>query len=155
VFAEAAREVTERHTEWDSPHCFEILVWDGAKLFCRSYACIMPDWDPADYPALMIRLAREDFEKHPGAPAYAYLLQVEGVSATGDEAAFAWCMDIHGRAWCAKKTRSEPGRISESFFAPGTAPSRAPMNATLLAVAQAAGVLGHGLAVTLPGGGSN
>lgn len=34
VFAAAARNAIERHDEWDSPHSFETLHWDGCASSC-------------------------------------------------------------------------------------------------------------------------
>jgi hypothetical protein len=96
VFAAAARLAIERHDEWDSPHAFETLHWDGVKLTTMTYACIMPDVDPPDYPKLMARLAREELEKRPDDPAYGYLVQAEGFKVvtpapgTREAEAFDW-----------------------------------------------------------------
>lgn len=181
VFAAAARRaVEELHTEWDSPHSFQILCWDGANLNCRTYACLMPDIDPPKYPAMMTGLAREDHEKHPGEPAYAYLLQIEcfGVTAplpgaTKDEivqynvdrmgrtfhqradaveSCTAWVADIHGRLWTASKTRDKPSQINEAFYPPGKLPVGGQMINGLLAVAQATGTLSYGLPMPFSAG---
>jgi hypothetical protein len=57
VFAAAVREAIDAHDEWDAPHAFETLHWDGEKLTVLTYACIMPDMDPVSYPAVMTGLA--------------------------------------------------------------------------------------------------
>lgn len=172
VFAAAARKAIEDHDEWDSPHCFQTLHWDGERLTCRTYVCIMPDVDPVKYPALMAKAAREELEKHPDEAAYAYLLQIEsfGVTEPGPDASEAereqyerdrigrtfhergdaiescdvWVADIHGRLRSAAKTRTEPDRIHEHFYQPGRTPG-GPFIRGLLRVAYATGMLGHGL----------
>jgi len=173
VFAKAARDQLAQHDAWDSPHAFITLHWDGTSLNGRTYACIMPDIDPPDYPACMSKIAREQFEKDPADPAYAYLLQIEGFGipepgkdATGAErdqynrdrlgrtfhqradaveCALAWVADIHGRVWSAEKIRGrEDEGIREQYHAPGQTPG-GHMIRGLLAVAYATGVMGHSL----------
>lgn len=173
AFAAAARHAIERHDEWDSPHSFETLHWDGEKLTTMTYACIMTD--VTDYAKVMIGLAKEEIGKHPDDPAYGYLLQTESHRATkpGPEASAAereqydrdlrertfhkrpdavevcsaWVADIHGRLWFAEKERDNPGHVREVFYRPGaTLPAfGGPVIDALLAVAQATGVLCHGL----------
>jgi hypothetical protein len=174
MFAAAARRaVEELHTEWDSPHNFQTLHWDGEKLHCRTYACIMLDVNPPDYPAYMVGLARTQHEKDPGDPAYAYLLQIEcfGVTEPGPdatkadrerynaarlgrtfhklpeatEACTAWVADIHGRLWAATKTRDKPGEIQEKFYPAGKVTVGGHLIDGLIAVAQATGISYHGL----------
>lgn len=173
VFAAAARLAIERHDEWDAPHAFETLHWDGAKLTTMTYACIMQDMPPARYPQVMAGLAREELEKHPVDPAYGYLLQVEsfGVSEPGPGASEAereqyerdrigrtfherpdavevcqsWAVDVHGRLWAATKRRGdESGYIHEVFYQPGRAPGGHLIRA-LLDVAYATGMTAWGL----------
>lgn len=171
-FAAAARAAIEAHTEWDAPHAFVTLHWDGASLATRTYACIMADINPADYPKMMAGMALEELSKDPADPAYAYLLQAEffGVTEPGPDAteadreqfdrdrlgrtfhqrpdaiecATAWVADVHGRVWNAGHTRKDPGLISEKFYPPGRAPSGHFVQG-LLAVAYTTGVLAHGL----------
>lgn len=173
MFAAAARAEIDRHDEWDSPHCFQTLHLDGDQLTVRTYACIMPDVNPPDYPRLMAKIAREQHEKHPDDPAYAYLLEVEGfgVAEPGPEASAAelaayhaarkgrtfhlmpeaiecctvWVADIHGRLWSAQKTRDDPGTVRETFWRPGAVRPGGQMIDGLLAVAMTTGVLCHGL----------
>jgi hypothetical protein len=77
--------------------------------------------------------------------AYAYLFQIESVAkADMPEAAIAWCADIHGRAWCATKVR-DTGHVEVKYFPLGAVPPGARMVDALLAVAQATGVIAHGL----------
>lgn len=172
MFAAAARKAIEDGHEWDSPHCFQTLHWDGEKLSPRTCACIMPDVHPAGYPALMDKLAREELEKHPDEPAYAYLLQIEahGVIVPGPDAAeaereqyrrdrlgrsfhqradavesaMAWVADVHGRVWSAAKPRRGPVVITERFYPPGKVPGGQAV-AGLLSVAYATGVTAYGL----------
>jgi hypothetical protein len=175
AFAAAARHAAERHDEWDAPHSFETLHWDGAKLTTMTYACIMQDMPPAKYPQVMMGLAREELEKHPDDPAYGYLLQVESFGmrepGPGDTAAYreryddarrnrtfrlqpdarevctAWAADIHGRLWFAQKDRGDPpGQVAEAFYRPGSPrmPGGTAIRA-LLAVAEATGILCHGI----------
>jgi hypothetical protein len=175
AFAAAARHAVERHAEWDSPHAFETLHWDGEKLTTMTYACIMPDVDPVKYPAYMTRLAREELDRHPDDPAYGYLLQVESfgmrVPGPGDTAAYreryedarrnrtfhlqpdarevctAWAADIHGRLWFAQKGRGDPpGQVTEAFYrADAARRPGGPAIGALLAVAEATGMRCHGL----------
>lgn len=174
LFAAAVRQAVEMHDEWDSPHCFQTLTWTGEKLAVRTYATIMPDIDPPQYPKLMAGIAADELDKYPGEPAYGFLLQIEsfGVAAPGPDASEefreqfekdrigrtvyqrddavescdAWAVDIHGRLWSAAKTRNEPDQVTEAFYQPDS-PLRpgGPFIRALLAVAYATGVLGHGL----------
>ena len=172
VFADFTRQTIEAHDEWDSPHCFITLHWDGEQVSVGTYASIMLDINPADYPAYMISLAREEHEKNPDDPAYAYLLQAEFFGATepgpdaseaeraqfqrdrlgrtfhqrddAEEIATAWCADVHGRLWAATKRRSQPGVVHETFYAPGKAPG-GQMIRGLLAVAYSTGMMAYGL----------
>ena len=66
--AAETRRAVEMHDEWDSLHCFLTLHWDGEKLTCGTYAAIDPGIEPAGYPALMAKLAREAHEGHPDEP---------------------------------------------------------------------------------------
>ena len=171
AFAKAAREAIECHDEWDSPHCFQALHWDGTDLSCRTYVCIMPDIHPEQYPALMAKAAREELEKHPDDPACGYLLQIEsfGLAEPGKDASeaereayeraritrtfskhpdavetvIAWAADIHGRLWSAGRIRGKDS-ISETFCPPGKAPG-GHMISGLLAVAYTTGTLAWGL----------
>ncbi len=171
--AAETRRAVEMHDEWDSLHCFLTLHWDGEKLTCGTYAAIDPGIEPADYPALMAKLAREAHEGHPDKPpAFAYLLQIEafGVKAPGADATAeerrqfdadrrgrtfharddavevcqAWCADIYGRLWSATKARGDDEGISEKFYPPGKAPG-GQMISGLRAVAATTGVVAHGL----------
>lgn len=172
VFAAAARNAIERHDEWDSPHSFETLHWDGEKLRTMTYCCIMPDVNPPDYPAYMTRAAREEIGEHPDDPAYGYLLQVEsfGMADPGPgasdaerarfnaarkgrtfheqpdavETCTAWAADVHGRLWAASKVRNDPGVIHERFYQPGRTPGGHLIRA-LLDVAYATGMSAWGL----------
>jgi hypothetical protein len=172
VFAAATRKAIEVHDEWDAPHWFQTLHWDGTALTCRTCACIMPDIDPLGYPKVMAGIAREELEKYPDDPAYGYLLQIEGFGVTQPpagaaeaereqfdrdrigrtfherpdavEAAYAYAADIHGRVWCATHTRADPDRIDEAFYPPGRTPA-GQMIRGLIAVAYGTGVIGHGL----------
>lgn len=171
-FAAAARHAIEDHTEWDAAHAFITFRWDGAKLSAGTYACIMPDIEPDDYPQLMAGLALEELQKDPGDPAYAYLLQTEGygVKPPGPDAtdkerlqyradrrqrrfhqrpdaveiATAILADVHGRLWQASHTRSDPGVIAEKFYEPGDYPG-GQLTIGLLAVARATGFIAYGL----------
>jgi hypothetical protein len=179
VFAAAARAEVDRHDRWDAPNSFQTLHLDGDSLVCRTYACIMPDINPPDYPALMAKLAIERHDKDPRDPAYAYLLQLEGwgLGEPGPEASAAelaayhaarvgrtfhempgavetcsvWVADIHGRLWSAVKTRKHPDHVDEAFYRPGKAPG-GQMITGLLAVAHATGIRYHGMpGVAAPG----
>jgi hypothetical protein len=61
------------------------------------------------------------------------------------ETCTAWVADIHGRLWAATKTRDHPDEVHESFYRPGKAPG-GPLITGLLAVAEAAGIMWHGMA---------
>jgi hypothetical protein len=179
VFAAAARREVETHDEWDSPHCFQTLHLDDGNLVCRTFACIMPDINPPDYPRMMAKMAAEQHDRDPRDPAYAYLLQIEafGMTEPGPEASaadlaryhaarkgrtfheqpeavescIAWVADIHGRLWSAAKTRDHPDEVHESFYRPGKAPG-GHMIRGLLAVAETAGIRYHGMAgIPVPG----
>ena len=173
VLAAYTRQAIEIHDEWDSPHSFQTLHWDGEKIACRTYACIMPDISPAQYPKVMAGIAAEQREKAPDDPAYAYLLQIESFGMTepgpdaGEaerdryhrarlgrtfheqpdavEAAVAWCADIHGRLWSAEKTRGRPGEITEHFYPPHARRVGGQMIDGLIAVAYATGMADYGL----------
>ena len=60
-----ARAAIEAHTEWDAPHAFVTLHWDGANLTTPAYACIMAGIKPADYPKMMAGMALEELAKTP------------------------------------------------------------------------------------------
>lgn len=175
VFAAATRKAVEDHSEWDSPHVFITLHWDGEKLTYGTYACIMPDWHSDKYPALMIKLAGERSREFPDDPAYAYLLQIESfgvtmpvrekMSATEQmqfdadrlgrafhkrpdavEACTAWCADVHGRLWEASKIRGGDESVSEHFYPPtADRPVAGQFIAGLLSVAYTTGMMYHGL----------
>lgn len=147
VFADYARKILQDHYEWDSPHKFLSLHWDGEKLTCGSYVCIATDVRDDQYPVMMLRTARETIERQPGSPPYGYLIQIEAFAATKPgpdapeeehrrfeadrtghkihkrpdaiESSVVWCADIHGRLWTAAKTRENPHVIEESFYPPG------------------------------------
>lgn len=166
------RRALESHDTWDSPHCFMTLHWDGTSVHVGTYAAILPDVAPPDYPVHMARLAYEELERDPGDPACAYLLQIEAHSLRppsadageaelnrfhtarltrtfyrqpdAEEAAIAWCADVHGRMWSATKYRSDPARIEEVFYSPGRTPG-GQLITGLLAVAYATGTRAHGL----------
>jgi hypothetical protein len=174
VFAAAARrQVEEFHDEWDAPHTFITLhLTEDGQVAPWTFGCILTDIDPGDYTRVMSSLALEELKRDRAHPAYAYLLQVEawGVikpepgASEAERAAFdaaarnrtfhalpgavenctAWVADIHGRLWSATKTRKDPQTICEHFYRPGKAPE-GPLIAGLLAVAQATGVMCHGL----------
>jgi hypothetical protein len=174
VFAAFTRKAIEDHGEWASPHCFMTLHAEDGQLHCRTYAAIMPDISPPDYPSLMFRLAGEELEKHRDDPACAYLLQIEAFGVTGPgkgateaereqyardrlgrtfherpdavESAVAWCADVHGRLWSAAKIRGREDKgISESFYQPGRAAIGGRMVKGLLSVAYATGMKAWGL----------
>lgn len=172
IFAAETRRTIEMHDEWDSPHCFVTLHWDGEKVSAGTYACIMPDIHPDEYPEIMIKAAAKEYEQRPDDPAYAYLLQIEafGVVQPGPDAsaaelaqfhndrfdrtfhkrpdaveiATAYCADVHGRVWAATKRRSKPSEINEEFYAPGKAPGGQMMKG-LLTVAYGTGMMAYGL----------
>lgn len=172
-FAAVTRDFIEDHSEWDAPHRFVILYRDGDEVAVGSYAVIMPDVHPDQYPGLMARAADDWRESHPDKPAYAYLLQIEAHSVTEPgpdaseaernqfqadrlgrtfhtrpdavETAVAWCADVHGRMWTAAKVRSQEDQIQEEFYQPGRSPLGGQMIRGLLAVAYATGIRDHGL----------
>jgi hypothetical protein len=171
AFAGYARQVLEDHDEWDSPHAFMTLHWDGEKLTCGAYVCIMPDVHPDRYPAMMLETARESLRQNPGSPPYGYLLQCEAFAAAepgpdatdGErrlweadrvgrtlherpdavESAVVYCADIHGRLWTAVKPRKDPGAISESFYPPGQTAVGGQFIRGLLGVCDLTAVAGH------------
>jgi len=139
----------------------------------------MTDINPTDYSRMMTAMTLEQHRQHPEDPAYAFLLQVEGFGLTepgpeasaADLAAYhqarrgrtfhlmpgavetcsAWVADIHGRLWSAAKTRQDPGTIHEMFYRPGKAPG-GQMITGLLAVAEATGIMYHGMPGARPPG---
>ncbi len=171
AFAAITRKIIADHDEWDSPHHFVTLHWEDGELRCGTWAVIMPDIHPAQYPKVMAKIARECHEKDPDHPPYGYLLQFEsyGVAEPGPEASDeereqfrrdrlgrtfhqradavemvgAWCADIHGRVWSAARRRGED-KIHEKFYQPGRAPG-GQMIEGLLAVAYATGMTAWGL----------
>jgi hypothetical protein len=173
VFAAEARRIIEEHSEWDAPHAFITFRQDDAKLVAGTYTCIMPDINPADYPQMMAGIARKELDEHPDWEPVAYLLQIEayGVIEPGKDAsaeermrfqadrlgrtfhqradvyevACAYLADVHGRLWTAGKRRDHEGEISENFYPPGPRQPGGQMVKGLLAVAQATGMVVHGL----------
>lgn len=171
AFAAMTRKIVADHDEWDSPHHFVTLHWEDGELRPGTWAMIMPDIHPAQYPELMAKLALEAHEKDPDRPAYGYLLQIEsfGVTEPGPgaseeerdqfnrdrlgrnfhnradavEVAGAWCADIHGRLWAAARRRGDE-EITERFYQPGRAPGGQLIEG-LLAVAYATGMTAWGL----------
>jgi hypothetical protein len=176
ALAAITREIIERHDDWDSVHQFVTWHWDGERLAPGTVVIIDPAMDPLDYPRIMAKIVREQRDKGPEHPPYAFLLQIEafgmtepGPDATEQErAAFraarrgrtfhempeaiesclAYCADVHGRLWTAGKRRDKDG-ITEAFYPPGKGLS-GQMVAGLLAVAYATGMVDYGL----PGPGS-
>src|ERR1700677_1640749 len=82
IMAAKTRELIERHGEWDSLHTFATLHWDDGQLRFGTVALIDPHIDPGQYPELMRKLAADQFSKHPDAPPYPYLLQIEAFGCT-------------------------------------------------------------------------
>ena len=178
IMAAKTRELIERHNEWDSLHTFATLHWDGKELRFGTVALIDPGITPDDYPKLMIKMARKEFEESPDDPAYAYLLQIEAFGVTGPgkdatteeraqfdadrlgrtfheradavEIATAYCADIHGRFWAATKVRGKGDGIEEHFYPPGKELGGQFIRA-LYAVAAATGALAHGLRPNMQG----
>lgn len=174
ALADATRRITEEHTDWDSPHQFITLHWDGKQISHGTFAVITPDVHPTIYPSVMAKIAREELEGERRDSVYAYALQIEGwgvvepkpdaslderVQFEADrlgrkfatrpdavEIATTWCADVHGRAWAATKRRTHPGLVEEEFWAPDTTPRPGGRMVTgLLDIAHLAGVLVHGL----------
>jgi hypothetical protein len=173
VFAAEARRILESHTEWDSPHTFITFYENGGRLAAGTYACIMPDIDPGDYPVTMMQVARKELDEFPDRAPVAYLLQIEGFGviepakdASAEarlqfqadragrtfhqrpdayEFAGAWVADVHGRLWQATKRRDHEGEIEVKFHPPGPSQPTGQMIRGLLAVAQATGTVVHGL----------
>jgi hypothetical protein len=135
------RVIAEMHSEWDAPHQFMTLHWDGTEITAGTLACITPDVPPADYQNVMMRIALEELTGRPCRPC-AYLLQIEAYTTTvtadataaeraqayadhaaetihlrGDarEVAVAYCADVTGQLWMALKDRAVPGVVEERF----------------------------------------
>lgn len=158
-FAAAVREALEDHTDWDSPHHFTTLHWDGERLTPYTVVVIMQDIDAAEYPAHMAAIAAEELREHPGDPAYAYLLQFEAFGMPDGlgtherpfreqpeaiECAVAYCADIHGRLWTAGQQRGESA-IAVNFYPPGPRQPTGRAIHALLTVAEATGHRAYGL----------
>lgn len=171
VFADVTRRITAEHTDWDSPHQFFTLHWDGEKVSFGTLAVITPGIHPTAYPALMAKIAKDELDEERGDTVYAYALQIEGwgVVAPGPEAteterqrfhadrvgrtfhqrddatefATTWCADVHGRTWSAAKRRTRPDDIEVNFWAPGQASGQ--LVTGLLSIAQATGMVLYGL----------
>ena len=148
-FAAACRALIEAHDEWDSPHAFQTLRWDGGELAVGTHACVMPDIHPDRYPDLMRKIVTDEIRDRPGEPAYAFAIQIEGFGvrmppesvelSAAERARFradsigrtfhkrpdrveictAHLADIHGRMWTAGKYRGGDEAITEKFYAPG------------------------------------
>lgn len=149
--AETRRLVADLHTEWDAPHQFVTLHWDGQTISYGTVACIMADLHPTRYPQVMARMVLEQTQRRHLPPMCACALQIEcfGVTEPGPDAsaaeraqyqrdrvgrtfhqrpdavesAVAWCADPYGFLWSAAKTRRDPTKIVESFYQPGQAPA--------------------------------
>lgn len=148
--AETRRLVTDLHDEWDAPHQFVTLRWDGERISYGVVACLMLDIHPAQYPQIMAGFVREQSRRRDLPPMCACAVQVEshGVTEPGPDAsvaerlaydrdrvgrtfhqrpdaiesADAWCADSYGFLWSAAKRRDDPRTIIERFYKPGTAP---------------------------------
>ncbi|HMH89683.1 MAG TPA: hypothetical protein VK586_01230 [Streptosporangiaceae bacterium] len=144
----AAREAIERHDEWDVPHEFLTLHWDGSRVVPRLVAAILLDMPAPAIPGIMASMAAEQRDRGPGDLACGYLLRIEEFGVTlpaggfptaaererfqadrrnrtfhqrpdAVEAATAWVAAPNGRLWSATHTRDDPSRIMESAYAPG------------------------------------
>lgn len=180
IFAGVTRRITEAHEEWDSPHQFFTLHWDGEQLGFGTLAAIDPGIHPDAYADLMARIAREAMDGENAATLYGYALQIEAhlVVAPAPEAsaeerarfqvdrigrrfhqrpdavetALTYTADVHGRVWGALKRRGHDG-IEEVFYAPGERETHGQMVDALLAVATITGTAVHGLPMSNPFGG--
>jgi hypothetical protein len=173
MFAAEARRITEMHTDWDSPHQFITLHWDGERVSYGTVAMITTDVHPTMYPGVMAGIAREALTGEDRANLYAYALQIEGYAvvepgsdATEEERrrfladrvgrrfserqdaveiATTSCVDVHGRIWTATKRRDKP-EIDEKFWAPdATDAPRGHLAEGLLNVARITGAVLYGL----------
>lgn len=145
VIAEFLCDQLLARTEWDAPHEFVSLVWDGSKLGYATMAMISTDVHPRDYPRHMARLGREAvLAWDPERPLIGFMLIVEAyevvppVEPTPEEAArldrdrrerrfherldsveiaMAMCAGLDGRLWSATKRRPNPDDIAMEFWA--------------------------------------
>jgi hypothetical protein len=171
VMAAEARRIIELHDEWDRPHAFEILHWDGARVRCSTHMMILADVPARYYPRLMMEAVRKWHDEHPDYPPYAYLVQIEAFGVADPradageeerrvfeearrdrtfhehpdrhETVNAWCADIHGRLWAAMRVRGSD-EIHESYYAPGRAPGGGLIRG-VLACAAYTGAAAYGL----------
>lgn len=144
---ETRRLVEDLHTEWDAPHQFVTLHWDGERISYGTVACILTDIQPRQYPQLMAEFVREQTRRRDLPPMCACALQIEAFTAAGPgpdatpaeqaqfqrdrenhtfherpdatESAVAWCADTYGFLWSAAKTRANPTAIKECYYRPG------------------------------------
>jgi hypothetical protein len=116
------------HDEWNAPHTFRALSWNGAYLGTPVLAVIDPAIDPPDYPRALNEVVARSLSRnaadHSSAPIVAYTLQIEahGVELTPEQRAavdrhalrtlpeaieqcFVMTADLAGRAWTASKRR--------------------------------------------------
>jgi hypothetical protein len=172
ALAAITRKSIEMHT-WDTFSSFDILRWDAdrGELTPRVRWGIADDVKHSQYPPLMINAAAEYHAQNPDEPAYAYLFTYElnwvdipddtslaedarlaemlathtlGEHPDAREQVAAWCIDIHGRGWCATQFRDEPDVIEETFYRPGSIPRDPHLNG-MLAVAYGTGMTQYGL----------
>ena len=174
ALAAVTRQAIEVHDEWESPHSFQTLHWDGREIATGTYMRIMPDIYHHQYPGLMAQAAYEQQRERPDDPPCAYLLQVEAFGTVepgkdaseeerdryqrarlgrtfhelpgAQEVCAAYCADVHGRLWSAVKRRGNPGEISEHFYPPHSPrqPGGLVVNA-LLSIAYTTGTARYGL----------
>ncbi|MBF6301204.1 hypothetical protein IU459_27200 [Nocardia amamiensis] len=130
------------HDEWDSPHYFTALAWDGTRVFATMVTVIDPGVRPQDYPPVLLEVMSKHLadrlrDKPGAAPVVACMLQVETFGLrTGPggmipeeraalhrgelhmlphrtEAVIVMTADIAGRMWSAAKERGWDGGPDE------------------------------------------
>lgn len=171
LFADYARQLVERRTDWDGLHEFHTLVWDEEFLTPNAIALIDPGIDPDTYPKMMQELSYETIEKGVRPDGYALLVEAFAVDATernaqldadfaarrvkhrpdAFEVANAMVVDIRGRIWFASKRRDdEEGRITQWSASLGSERIGGQFPRALITIGCSTGVMVHGLPMPMP-----
>lgn len=168
AFADYARQLVERRTDWDGMHEFHSIAWDDEFLTPRTIALVDPAIDPDKYPRLMRELAFEAIHKGERPEAYALLFEAHAIGLDAQNAAdFAarrvhrrpdaievarvLLADVRGRLWSAEKRRGDDeGRIVERFADLGSTRLQGQFARELVTVACSTGMLVHGLPMPMP-----
>lgn len=141
--ADLTRRILAMHDDWDTPHSFYAITWDGTEPRIHTAAMIDPAIHPNMHPGLMVSIATDAIAADKGAPVVAFAFQFEAFSVmrpddnapAGEverfeadraqrrfhlrpdrvEQAMVLCADVTGRLWSATKTRGQDDEVRESF----------------------------------------